>query len=277
MLRLRVPVVVAVLSLSGALALAEPPRKPLVSKPEKLDFACVADEDCTAQQLCVAEPEASRTCHLRCAAGCLETQRCTVLDRTETEPPRFVCTGDRDLRCTPCTADAECGLPRDKCVLLTSAEKVCARDCSWDDQCPDGFVCADPAGADGQVKRRQCVPRTGCCNCQLALEKWSPRWGQDPAKARPPLAEPPPPASGPMASSVPAPMWPGGYGVFVPRAPGVSSMTPNAVPMLRPSSAATTSIGSMTPISTPSRPSTATISVPSSPAPSHPVTRPSNF
>ena len=74
-----------------------------------------------------------------------------------------------DSACQPCTLDAHCGAPGNRCLSLDGAS-VCGRDCSDGNLfgtaagiCDEGFECAD-LGEGGQ----QCVPETGSCTCYVA-------------------------------------------------------------------------------------------------------------
>jgi len=136
--------------------------------------SCTSDVNCGEARLCVAEPDEGPTCHATCPLPRAPAQRCTVLapPDDETKPVhqrRFVWTHNRDALCKTCEQDNECGLMLDRCVQLINGERACMRDCTWNDECPKNFVCADPAGADGKVKRRQCVPVSGCCHCDVGF------------------------------------------------------------------------------------------------------------
>lgn len=137
---------------------------------------CTDDARCGDVRLCVREPKEAPTCHAKCALPREPAQRCTVLEPPDNEGKpkhqrRFVWTRDRDERCKTCEQDSDCGLMLDRCVQLINGERACMRDCTWNDECPKDFVCADPAGADGKVKRRQCVPVSGCCHCDTGFTR----------------------------------------------------------------------------------------------------------
>lgn len=138
--------------------------------PAALAQVCAADAECEAQKLCTAKPALELTCHRRCQLGCGAEERCTVLRAPDDERwpkarRRYVCTEETKRLCQPCEADADCDGYLDRCLFQVNGEKACGRDCSWDDQCPKGYRCADPGGVDGREVRRQCIPEAGCCAC----------------------------------------------------------------------------------------------------------------
>ncbi len=120
--------------------------------------ACENDERCVTG-LCDAAPGFSPVCVRRCGDGCLPTEVCVQLT-----PNRFACQPDQRKLCQPCAADLDCPYPSDKC-LLVNTEKVCGRDCAFDQTCPTGYRCVNGAGADGAPKIQQCVPIVASCAC----------------------------------------------------------------------------------------------------------------
>ena len=61
--------------------------------------------------------------------------------------------------CAPCIDSAECGGPRDLCLLGAGGAMFCSRDCS-NNPCPDGWSCEEIVGS---VVVRQCMPPSGVC------------------------------------------------------------------------------------------------------------------
>ncbi|MDP2272149.1 MAG: MopE-related protein, partial [Archangium sp.] len=120
--------------------------------------ACENDERCVTG-LCDAAPGFSPVCVRRCGDGCQPTEVCVQLT-----PNRFACQPDQRKLCQPCAADLDCPYPSDKC-LLVNTEKVCGRDCAFDQTCPTGYRCVNGAGADGTPKIQQCVPIVASCAC----------------------------------------------------------------------------------------------------------------
>ncbi len=72
--------------------------------------------------------------------------------------------------CDPCTVDADCVGPGDRCLQLdpTDDRKFCGRDCAEDnaygEPCPDGYGCQEVT-LSGGASSMQCVPVNGSCDC----------------------------------------------------------------------------------------------------------------
>ncbi len=120
--------------------------------------ACENDERCSTG-LCDAVPGATPTCVRRCADQCKATEVCVQLT-----PNRFACQPDLRKLCQPCMADSDCPYPSDKCLVVNN-ERVCGRDCAFDQNCPTGYRCVNGQGVDGQPKVQQCVPVNASCAC----------------------------------------------------------------------------------------------------------------
>jgi len=75
--------------------------------------------------------------------------------------------------CEPCTDDASCAGPGDRCLQLspTDLQTFCGRDCSPDNYygvgCPDGYYC-ETLLLDDDEEVQQCVPLNGTCDCTEA-------------------------------------------------------------------------------------------------------------
>ncbi|MFH1531642.1 MAG: MopE-related protein, partial [Pseudomonadota bacterium] len=74
--------------------------------------------------------------------------------------------------CEPCTDDASCVGPGDRCLQLspTDLQTFCGRDCSEENDygigCPTGYTCETLIlGLDGDEEVQQCVPLNGTCDC----------------------------------------------------------------------------------------------------------------
>ena len=119
---------------------------------------CSNDERCVTG-LCDAAPGFSAICVRRCGDGCNPTEVCVQLT-----PNRFACQPDQRKLCQPCAADLDCPYPSDRC-LVVNTEKVCGRDCAFDQSCPTGYRCVNGLGADGLPKVQQCVPIVASCAC----------------------------------------------------------------------------------------------------------------
>ncbi len=64
--------------------------------------------------------------------------------------------------CQACARDADCPGEGNRCVGF-SWGRVCGAECTADDGCPDGYVCAEIAEGH-QITGRQCLPATYTCD-----------------------------------------------------------------------------------------------------------------
>ena len=120
--------------------------------------SCENDERCVTG-LCDAAPGFQPVCVRRCGDGCEPTEVCVQLT-----PNRFACQPDQRKICQPCGSDLDCPYPSDKCIVVNN-EKVCGRDCAFDQNCPTGYRCVNAVGVDGLPKVQQCVPIVASCAC----------------------------------------------------------------------------------------------------------------
>ncbi len=133
-------------------------RQPVAPTLKKLGEACATDDSC-ATGLCDAIPGAQAVCVKKCADGCAETEICTQLTAS-----RFSCAKDPRKLCEACQIDSDCPYPSDRCVVV-NGEKVCGRDCAFDQNCPNGYSCRNALGTDGKAKLQQCTPTVASCAC----------------------------------------------------------------------------------------------------------------
>ncbi len=132
------------------------PKKPAVETLKKEGEPCSADDRCETG-LCDGVTQA--VCVRKCAVGCNAEEVCTQLT-----PGRFSCQPDQRRLCQSCLLDSDCPYPADKCIVVNS-EKVCGRDCAFDQNCPSGYVCVNARGSDGNAKVQQCSPMVASCAC----------------------------------------------------------------------------------------------------------------
>jgi|GEM_PF-236774 len=110
-----------------------------------------------------AIPNATETCAIANGNPRCEVQACDV-GYYKAGPT--TCLPASDNTCSPCSTDANCATPGDRCLTLDGA-KFCGRDCSAGNnhglpagQCGAGFECAAIAGGADQ-----CRPLSGSCSC----------------------------------------------------------------------------------------------------------------
>ncbi|HEY1087973.1 MAG TPA: hypothetical protein VGE37_09770, partial [Archangium sp.] len=133
-------------------------KKPAAPALLKEGDACDNDERCETG-LCDAAPGFAPICVRRCGDGCQPTEVCVQLT-----PNRFACQPDARKLCQPCMVDSDCPYPSDHCLSVNN-EKVCGRDCAFDQNCPTGYRCVNGVGVDGLPKVQQCVPINASCAC----------------------------------------------------------------------------------------------------------------
>ncbi|MBL8922767.1 MAG: hypothetical protein JNJ54_28215 [Myxococcaceae bacterium] len=131
------------------------PRKPVTETLKKEGEACASDDSCETG-LCDG---VSPVCVRKCSVGCKSDEVCTQLT-----VGRFSCQPDRRQLCQACLLDSDCPYPADKCIVV-NGERVCGRDCAFDQSCPSGYVCVNGRGSDGQAKPQQCSPMVASCAC----------------------------------------------------------------------------------------------------------------
>jgi len=144
--------------LAAACTCSQPPAKPtLLDEGEP----CAGDELCKTG-LCDAAEGFQPVCVRKCSDGCRTGEICTQLTKGH-----FSCVADRAGLCHACNIDSDCPYPADRCITL-AGQKVCGRDCAFDQECPASYHCVNAVGADGKNAPQQCVPLSGSCQCTAA-------------------------------------------------------------------------------------------------------------
>jgi len=115
-------------------------------------------------------------CTQACPPACPDGSYCSLINGAS------ICVPDLDQQCARCTATTDCKLPSDRCLTAPAGDAFCARDCSVDGLCPNGFTCSDEASYEGgdagapdggtvdagtpTAPVRWCVPNSGySCPC----------------------------------------------------------------------------------------------------------------
>jgi hypothetical protein len=81
-------------------------------------------------------------CTVPCPPTCPDGTYCSVIGGNA------ICVPDLGQECAKCTTATDCKLPSDACLTAPLGDTFCARDCSVDGLCPNGFVCLDMATAE---------------------------------------------------------------------------------------------------------------------------------
>jgi len=137
---------------------------------------CKGNQDCT-QGTCAPIGNGAY-CTQTCPPDCPPGSYCTLINGAA------LCAPDLDQQCLQCAATTDCKLPSDQCLQAPAGDRFCARDCSVDGLCPNGFTCLDKAAYQGEADGgapdagpddagttmgmpfRWCVPNSGfSCPC----------------------------------------------------------------------------------------------------------------
>ena len=138
----------------------------VIYEPGKPGAPCLAAEDCDSGW-CVATPEGKQ-----CSELCIES--CTLVgwgckSLTQGADDITLCLPSFPNLCDPCRAHTDCNLndgdTSSFCIAREDGNgSFCGADCSSNDICPTGYLCADvDLGAAGI--KRQCTPTSGVCAC----------------------------------------------------------------------------------------------------------------
>jgi len=85
-------------------------------------------------------------CTQACPPACPDGTYCSIIGGNP------ICVPDLGQECGKCTASTDCKLPSDSCLTAPAGDSFCARDCTVDGVCGNGFVCTGAASyADGGV------------------------------------------------------------------------------------------------------------------------------
>ena len=96
---------------------------------------CKVAADC--QQGTCTQIGGGSFCSVVCPPACPAGTYCSVVNGGT------LCVPDLDQECSKCNGPADCPVPSDTCLQAPLGDKFCARDCSVDGVCPNGFTCED--------------------------------------------------------------------------------------------------------------------------------------
>ncbi len=147
----------------AAAALAMPACKscnaPPTKEPVKAEGdPCMTDLECETG-LCFGLQGQASVCKRKCTAGCTKQEVCTQIDLN-----RYGCVPAREGLCKACQTNADCPYAADICISVGGV-KVCGRDCSFDNACPESYHCIPGKTAEGSEVAAQCQPNSGTCGC----------------------------------------------------------------------------------------------------------------
>jgi hypothetical protein len=120
----------------------------------------------------------NKYCTVGCPPACPSGTYCSIINGNP------LCVPDLGQQCDKCTTASDCKLPSDACLTAPPGDQFCARDCTADGMCPNGFTCVNmgsydnpDAGADAgdaggsdaglpSMPTMWCVPDSGAsCPC----------------------------------------------------------------------------------------------------------------
>lgn len=130
--------------------------------PGEFGAPCDSNEDCDSG-FCIEGPEGS-VCTKTCVEDCPDNWTCRSMQIGSDLVS--VCIPQAASLCKPCRLDTQCsgGL-----CLDIGGSTFCSYPCVSND-CPDGYECTDIEGIEDEDQAKQCLPKTGACDCNTALD-----------------------------------------------------------------------------------------------------------
>ncbi len=129
--------------------------------PEPGSFAapCDSGEDCDSG-ICI-DIGGESVCTVPCTDECPDPEwTCELLPSSGGDLSQ-ICVPPRDVLCTECTRDIDCGGLADLCIAQNDGS-WCGTACETTADCPEGYLC-DGVASVGGVSSSQCVPELGIC------------------------------------------------------------------------------------------------------------------
>lgn len=105
--------------------------------PGQIGGLCGDDTPCEQGDCTVVG--ANKYCTVPCPPGCPDGTYCALINGDS------ICVPDLGSQCLPCTTVLQCLNPSDACLTAPAGDRFCARDCTTDGQCPNGFTCLEGA------------------------------------------------------------------------------------------------------------------------------------
>jgi len=104
--------------------------------PGQIGGTCGDDVPCVEGE-CTAVGPNNKYCTVPCPPACPDGTYCALING---DP---ICVPDLGSQCLPCTSILQCLNPSDACLTAPAGDKFCARDCTTDGKCPNGYTCTD--------------------------------------------------------------------------------------------------------------------------------------
>jgi hypothetical protein len=141
------------------------PSPALCAEPGGFGCPCNGGADCN-EGWCV-DSWGGQICTTGCVEECPDGFDCVQVGNATDQV--FLCLPAYLWLCRPCTHSEQCieGLEADtgdKCVLFGAQGAFCGGKCVLDEDCPQGFECAESENTEGGFSS-QCIPADGICQC----------------------------------------------------------------------------------------------------------------
>jgi hypothetical protein len=132
-------------------------------------WPCEDGDDCLSGY-CLQSP-AGKVCTVGCISECGEGWTC-VQEQGSLPDVLYICAPLHVHLCLPCTDDSHCNPPglelAGRCLSFGDAGGWCGSDCASDEECPDGYGCAEANDLTGATTPA-CVPDVPCACNALAV------------------------------------------------------------------------------------------------------------
>ena len=139
-----------------------------IAAPEPGEFGapCGTNDECYSGW-CVPSAQ-GKVCSKTCLEECPSGWECQSYSDASGNPV-FICLDPLAYLCNPCSENKDCNQTATNaanfCLPYGDAGSFCSLNCTLDGHpCPDGYVCNQVLGADGEVSE-QCLPDSGACDC----------------------------------------------------------------------------------------------------------------
>ncbi|MRG96542.1 hypothetical protein [Polyangium spumosum] len=105
--------------------------------PGQIGGPCDDDTPCEQGECTNVGP--NKYCVVPCPPACPDGTYCAIINGDS------ICVPDLGAQCRPCVTFLQCSNPSDACLTAPAGDKFCARDCTTDGECPNGFTCMEGA------------------------------------------------------------------------------------------------------------------------------------
>jgi hypothetical protein len=127
----------------GAVSSSRGSGTPEAGPGDPIGSPCSTQADCKMSNCLPVGP--GKYCTIPCSTTipCPNGTYCSIIEGMP------LCTPDLGQECAVCSVASDCKMPSDNCLTAPLGDKFCARDCTVDGVCPNGFVCVGASYPDG--------------------------------------------------------------------------------------------------------------------------------